>query len=127
MVARQNHLASPKEHLQRLLERCWRGFFFYVNQMPVVSHGRTARAHRGIVTRRTHIAVIQTRSEIGATLAVAEAAASFSFAVSSAPCERSPDITASEVHGDFRKARLGQSTECRTWCDRCDVPCNGRR
>ena len=58
--------ASPEEHLQRLLERLLAAD---VNQMPVVSHGEDGSAHIvGIVTRDAILRVIQTRSELGATL-----------------------------------------------------------
>ena len=58
--------ASPEEPLQRLLERLLAAD---VNQMPVVSHGEDGSAHIvGIVTRDSILRVIQTRSELGATL-----------------------------------------------------------
>jgi len=58
--------ASPEESLQRLLERLLAAD---VNQMPVVSHGEDGSAHIvGIVTRDAILRVIQTRSELGATL-----------------------------------------------------------
>jgi Zn-dependent protease/predicted transcriptional regulator len=58
--------ASPEEPLQRLLERLLAAD---VNQMPVVNHGEDGSAHIvGIVTRDAILRVIQTRSELGATL-----------------------------------------------------------
>lgn len=58
--------ASPDEPLQRLLERLLAAD---VNQMPVVSHGEDGSAHIvGIVTRDAILRVIQTRSELGASL-----------------------------------------------------------
>jgi len=53
-AARQNHLASPEESLQRLLERLLAAD---VNQMPVVSHGEDgSAAHRWHRHARRHFA-----------------------------------------------------------------------
>ena len=68
MVPREKILwASPDEPLQRLLERLMAAD---VNQMPVVMHGEDGAANiGGMVTRDAILRVIQTRSELGASLA----------------------------------------------------------
>ena len=68
MVPRDKILwASPDEPLQRLLERLMAAD---VNQMPVVKHGEDGAANIvGMVTRDAILRVIQTRSELGASLA----------------------------------------------------------
>jgi Zn-dependent protease len=67
MVPREKILwAAPEEPLQRLLERLMAAD---VNQMPVVSHSDDGAAHIiGMITRDAILRVIQTRSELGATL-----------------------------------------------------------
>lgn len=58
--------AAPEEPLLRLLERLMAAD---INQMPVVSHGEDGSAHIvGIVSRDAILRVIQTRSELGASL-----------------------------------------------------------
>ena len=68
MVPRDKILwASPEEPLQRLLERLMAAD---VNQMPVVKHGEDGSANIvGMVTRDAILRVIQTRSELGASMA----------------------------------------------------------
>ena len=68
MVPRDKILwASPEEPLQRLLERLMAAD---VNQMPVVKHGEDGAANIvGMVTRDAILRVIQTRSELGASMA----------------------------------------------------------
>jgi Zn-dependent protease/predicted transcriptional regulator len=68
MVERDKILwAAPEEPLQRLLERLMAAD---VNQMPVVSHQGDGAAHIvGMITREAILRVIQTRSELGASLA----------------------------------------------------------
>jgi len=67
MVPRDKILwAAPEEPLQRLLERLMAAD---VNQMPVVRHSEEGSANIvGMVTRDAILRVIQTRSELGATL-----------------------------------------------------------
>jgi Zn-dependent protease len=67
MVPREKILwTSPEEPLQRLLERLMGAD---VNQMPVVRHDDDGAAHIvGMVTREAILRVIQTRSELSATL-----------------------------------------------------------
>jgi Zn-dependent protease/predicted transcriptional regulator len=67
MVPREKILwASPEEPLQRVLERLMAAD---VNQMPVVSHTDDGAAHIiGMITREAILRVIQTRSELGASL-----------------------------------------------------------
>ena len=68
MVPREKILwASPQEPLQRVLERLMAAD---VNQMPVVSQSDDGAAHIiGMITREGILRVIQTRSELGASLA----------------------------------------------------------
>ncbi len=68
MVPREKILwASPEEPLQRLLERLMAAD---VNQMPVVRHNEDGAANIvGMVTRDAILRVIQTRSELGASVA----------------------------------------------------------
>lgn len=68
MVPREKILwASPEEPLQRVLERLMAAD---VNQMPVVRHTDDGAAHIiGMITRDAILRVIQTRSELGASLA----------------------------------------------------------
>ncbi len=68
MVPREKILwASPEEPLQRLLERLMAAD---VNQMPVVQHGEDGAASIvGMVTRDAILRVIQTRSELGPSMA----------------------------------------------------------